>query len=227
MGIFASPPASLKDSLPERSPLDERSPDGESVSAGEHSARAAPAGAGSPAPTERALSPLPAEWFHDHVEVLWRIVARLGVPQHGVDDIVQEAFITASRRRSEIGVGQERSFLIATAVRLCSNYRQRAHVRREVSRGDDFEQDAHPGPDAEQLLMQKRLRELLDGVLAQMSDAHRTLFVLYELEGCSVPELASLLALPLGTVSSRLWRARAKFAELAAALQSQADEGEP
>lgn len=181
----------------------------------------------SPPSEEGARSSLPAEWFREHVEGLWRVVARLGVPAHTVDDVVQEAFITANRRRADIGKGQERSFLIATAVRLCSNYRQRAHVRREVSRGDGFEQDASPAPNAEQLLIEKRWRELLDRVLSDMSDAHRSLFVLYELEGFSVPEIASLLELPLGTVSSRLTRARAKFSELAALLQSRTDREDP
>lgn len=176
---------------------------------------------------ERALSSLPAEWFREHVDGLWRVVARLGVPAHSVDDVVQEAFITAGRRRADIGKGQERSFLIATAVRLCSNYRQKAHVRREVSRGDGFEQDVSPAPNAEQLLIEKRWRELLDRVLSELSDAHRAPFVLYELEGFSVPEIAGLLELPLGTVSSRLTRARAKFSEAAALLQGPADREDP
>jgi RNA polymerase sigma-70 factor (ECF subfamily) len=167
-----------------------------------------------------SLAPLPAQWFHDHVEGLWRVVARLGVPTHSVDDIVQEAFIIAGRRRADIGQGQERSFLVATAVRLCSNYRQKAHVRREVSRGDGFEREVSPAPDAEQLLIERCWRRLLDQVLAELSDAHRAPFILYELEGFSVPEIAQLLALPLGTVSSRLSRARAKFSQLAASLQS-------
>jgi RNA polymerase sigma-70 factor, ECF subfamily len=169
------------------------------------------------------LGPLPAEWFREHVEGLWRVVSRLGVAAHSVDDIVQEAFIIASRRRADIGPGQERSFLVATAVRLCSNHRQKAHVRREVSRGDGFERDASPAPDAEQLLIAKRWRELLDQALAQLSDAHRAPFVLYELEGFSVPEIANLLELPIGTVSSRLCRARAKFSQVAASLHGLAD----
>jgi RNA polymerase sigma-70 factor (ECF subfamily) len=173
-------------------------------------------------PGEGSLAPLPAAWFRDHVDGLWRVVARLGVPSHSVDDVVQETFIIASRRRNDIGTGQERSFLIATAIRLCSNYRQKAHVRREVSRGDGFEREVSPTPDAEQLLIERRWRELLDQVLAELSDAHRAPFVLYELEGFSVPEIAQLLDLPLGTVSSRLWRARAKFSELAASFQSRA-----
>jgi RNA polymerase sigma-70 factor, ECF subfamily len=176
---------------------------------------------------EGGCAPLPAEWFHAHVERLWRVVARLGVPRHSIDDIVQEAFIIASRRQADIGDGQERSFLIATAIRLCSNYRQRAHVRHEVSRGDGFEHDASPTPDAEQLLIEKRSRILLDHLLTQMTDTHRTLFVLYELEGFSVPEIANLLDLPVGTVSSRVWRARAKFSELAASLRGVAERDEP
>lgn len=173
------------------------------------------------------METLPADWFREHVEQLWRIVSRLGVPAHSVDDVVQEAFITVSRRRADIGKGQERSFLVATAVRLSSNYRQKAHVRREVHRGDGFEREVSPAPDAEQLLIAKRMRELLDQVLARLSDAHRRLIVLYELEGFSVPEIADLLDLPIGTVSSRLWRARAKFAELAASLQPRTDMEKP
>lgn len=167
---------------------------------------------------------LPAAWFHEHVQALWRLVGRLGVPAHSVEDIVQETFIVASRRRADIGAGHERRFLTATAVRLCSNYRQKAHVRRELGQADGFENEASPLPDAEQLLIEKRWRELLDRVLAELSDTHRTLFVLFELEGFSAPDIAKLLDLPLGTVSSRLWRARARFSEVAALLQSATKE---
>jgi len=161
---------------------------------------------------------LPVEWFHDHFDTLWRLVARLGVPAHVIDDIVQEAFIAASRRRADVLPGHERRFLIGTALRLCSNYRQRASVRHEVSSSELLEQRASPMPDAEQLLMEKRLRRTLDEALASLSDAHRDVFVLYELEGFSVPEMAELLGLPIGTVSSRLGRARANFSRAAARL---------
>ena len=188
---------------------------------------AAPAGAVSGATGGAAPGVLPAEWFRDHVQQLWRFVLRLGVPRHAIDDLVQEAFIIATRRQADIGPGQERSFLLATAVRLSSNYRQRAYVRREVSHGDGFEHSACPQPNAEQLLIEKRSRQLLDQVLAELSDPHRAVFVLFELEGFSVPEIAELLQLPLGTVSSRLWRARAKFSESAALLQRRIEVEKP
>jgi RNA polymerase sigma-70 factor, ECF subfamily len=165
--------------------------------------------------------------FRQHLHVLWRVVSRLGVPAHSVDDVLQETFITASRRGADIAAGQLRSFLLATAIRLSANYRRRAHVRREVSQGDGFEACASMQPNAEQLLETKRLRELLERALAELSDDQRAVFVLYEFEGFSMLEITSILGLPLGTVSSRLMRARIKFSAVAARLQSRADQERP
>lgn len=172
------------------------------------------AAANEPAPAQASAQA--ALRLHDHVATLWRIVARMGVPSHQVDDVLQETFITAARRGADIEPGRERAFLIATATRLCANYRQRAHVRREVSDAEALEGYASTEPDAEGLLMRKRLREQLDRALAALSNDQRAVFVLYELEGFSVPEIADLLALPLGTVASRLGRARTKFADAVA-----------
>jgi len=176
------------------------------------------------APSDAVRSPepaatggsLPAEWFHRHFDVLWRLVARLGIAEHNIDDVVQETFIAASRRRADIRDGQERRFLIGTAVRLSSNHRQRAHVRREVQGGDRLELEASAVPDAECLLIEKDLRSRLEAALATLPDAHREVFVLYELEGFSTPEIAEMLGVPLGTVASRLARARSSFSKAAA-----------
>jgi len=75
-------------------------------------------------------------------------------------------------------------------------------------------------PDAEQLLIEKRARQELESALAGLSDEQRSVFVLYELEGFSVREIAELLALPSGTVASRLGRARAHFSRAVTRLQS-------
>jgi RNA polymerase sigma-70 factor (ECF subfamily) len=165
---------------------------------------------------------LPRAWFQDHFDTLWRIALRLGVPGHSVDDVVQETFIIVSRRCADIEEGQERRFLISTVVRVSSNYRQRACVRHEVAESELLEQRATTLPDAEQLLIEKRARQQLDAALAGLSDAHRSVFVLFELEGFSVREIAELLAIPSGTVASRLGRARAQFSRAVLRLQSSA-----
>ncbi len=171
-------------------------------------ARAAPTGNGQ----------LPRRWFHEHFDNLWRLVARLGVPRHSVDDVVQEVFITASRRQLDIQQGQERRFLIGTAVRVSANYRSRACVRRELAQAEWLDH-ASDLPSAEQLLIQKRAREQLEQVLERLPEPQRSVFVLYELEGFSVAEISELLQLPGGTVASRLGRARARFSQLVARLE--------
>ena len=62
--------------------------------------------------------------------------------------------------------------------------------------------------DPEQLLAQKQRRAELDRALADLSHEQRVVFVLYELEGFSLPEIAAILAVPLGTATSRLTRSQ-------------------
>jgi RNA polymerase sigma-70 factor, ECF subfamily len=198
------------------------------VAAAKHDPSAAPSsrarGAGS-APAERAAEPpLDSErqleaWFRAHYSNLQRLLARLGVPRRIIDDVAQDAFVTASRRQADVRAGREWAFLVGVAVRRSLNYRLRASARREVAHAEGIDQEASPLPDAEQLLLEKRTRQELEQALATLSDAHRAVFVLYELEGFSAPEIAALLDVPLGTVASRLGRARAKFSEAAARLQ--------
>ncbi len=81
---------------------------------------------------------------------------------------------------------------------------------REVP-GLDLEFDPSPIPSPDQLTDQKRAREMLDAFLVGLDADMRTVFVLTELDGFTMPEIADLLDLPLGTTASRLRRAREKF----------------
>jgi RNA polymerase sigma-70 factor (ECF subfamily) len=146
-----------------------------------------------------------------HFRDVWRIVRRFGVPENCADDAAQEVFIIASRRLADILPGSERPFLLASAVRVAANLRRSLGARRECPEDDSQPEGVDPRPNAEALLDQKRLRQMLDGVLDELSDDLRVAFVLYELEGMSSPEIAELLGIPVGTVASRLRRAREAF----------------
>jgi len=168
---------------------------------------------------------------HDHARVaellranfrdVWRMVRRFGVPENSADDAAQEVFIIASRRLSDITLGCERAFLLATAVRVAANLRRSAGTRRECAEDEQTSEGVDPRPSAEALLDQKRLRQLLDRVLDALSDDLRVSFVLYELEGLSSPEIAELLRIPLGTVASRLRRGREAFEVEVARLKAE------
>jgi RNA polymerase sigma-70 factor (ECF subfamily) len=148
--------------------------------------------------------------FVDHFDLVWRTVRRLGVPPAAIDDAAQEVFVIAARKLDAIEAGKEKAFLYGTSIRVAADAR-RAHARREVAsvEADDVGDDR---ASAGELVDQKRARELLDAIIARMPDDARDVFVLYELEGLTMAEIAGALELPAGTVASRLRRARELFA---------------
>jgi RNA polymerase sigma-70 factor (ECF subfamily) len=154
--------------------------------------------------------------FHDHFDFVWRSVRRLGVPPEGVDDAAQEVFVVASRKLGAIVAGKEKAFLFGTAVRVASDARRAQNRRRRSP--DEPPDTCDPTPPPDELVDRKRARELLDDVIAAIPDDVRPVFVLFELEGMTMAEIAAVLELPPGTVASRLRRAREVFAESVARL---------
>lgn len=146
-----------------------------------------------------------------HFASVWRFVRTLGVPPSAVDDAAQEVFLVVARKLERIQPGTELAFLFSTAIHVAREIR-RKHGREELAEDPDDEalelvQRCTP----EDSLDRKEERDLLMHLLDGLSDELRTIFVLYELEGQSAVEIAAVLDIPIGTVASRLRRARAKF----------------
>ena len=159
-----------------------------------------------------------------HFRVVWRSLRRFGVPASQVDDAVQHVFATFSRRLDAVDEGKERAFLLATAARVAANVR-RAEQRVALDDEQDLDALEHPDPVPEELLEWKRRRELLESLLDALPHDQRTAFVLFELEGLSMIEISEALEIPMGTVASRLRRARARFESGAQALRAKHDGG--
>jgi RNA polymerase sigma-70 factor, ECF subfamily len=150
---------------------------------------------------------------HLYFDVIWRSLRRLGVPDGALDDATQQVFLVAARRLDEIDPAGEKSYLLGIAVRVASDARRTKARRREVSDERSHER-VDPRPSPEELVDRKRARQLLDRVLDRMPMDLRAAFTMFEIEGMSVPEVASALGIPLGTAASRLRRAREQFREL-------------
>jgi len=141
---------------------------------------------------------------------VWRFVRRLGVQEHDVDDVVQEVIVIVAKKLALIAEGSERAFMMSTAYRVASDHRRARKRRPEVDLDDARElSDPNPGPDA--LTEQHQARRMLDSVLDDLPLEQRAVFVLYELEGATMAEIAETLELAPGTVASRLRRARELF----------------
>jgi len=145
-----------------------------------------------------------------HFDVVWRSLRRLGVPEASLDDAAQQVFIVVARKLDTILVGGERPFVLGVAVRVASDMR-RTHSRRREVADDAAPVAVDPAPAADELIDRKRARQLLEHVLTSMPMDLRAAFTMFELEEMSVPELATVLGVPVGTAASRLRRAREHF----------------
>ncbi|HYJ07438.1 MAG TPA: sigma-70 family RNA polymerase sigma factor [Polyangiaceae bacterium] len=146
-----------------------------------------------------------------HADLVWRSLRRFGVPERDVADAAQQVFLTFFQCASDIEGGKEPAYLVSVAVRVAANARRKLQRSREDALGDEV-LTAHPARHTpEDLVGEKQLREELDRGLLSLPFEQRTVFVLYELEGFTLPEIGEALGIPLGTATSRLRRARAHF----------------
>lgn len=146
--------------------------------------------------------------MRQHLGLVWRLLRRLGLPPPDADEAAQDVFLVLARRGADVPAPAERAFLIGTALRVASDRRRQLASRATVELTADPVSPALP-PD--ELLALRRARETLDEALEALNPEQRAVFVLVELEGWAAPEVAAELGVPLGTVASRLRKARELF----------------
>lgn len=139
-----------------------------------------------------------------------------GSPEDGAD-LAQEAFLRAWRGLPSFqGESNFSTWLYRLTSNLCIDFLRREKRRRAITAAVplDGEEDSPPAqvPDhrftPESELERKELRAAVDRGLSKLSDDHRQVLVLRELEGLSYTEIADRLELEEGTVKSRIARAR-------------------
>ncbi|HUR95745.1 MAG TPA: sigma-70 family RNA polymerase sigma factor [Gemmatimonadales bacterium] len=154
---------------------------------------------------------------------LLNFVNRMIGDRERAEDLVQEAFMRVYRHLHRFDPTKKFSTWIYTiASNLAKNelrnrsrsplvyYQALRPVGEEDQRPLQFE-DSSSRPD--DMYTNRYLREMVDATVATLAPHHRTVFVMRELEGRSYEEIAQLTHCNLGTVKSRLNRARHAFAE--------------
>lgn len=140
------------------------------------------------------------------------------------EDLVQEVFVRVHRHLHRFDRSKKFSTWIYTiASNLAKNelrnrsrnplvyFQSMRSAQEEEDRPLQFE-DATARPD--DMYRKRHLKELVEETVAALPEHHRQVFVLRELEGKSYEEIADITACNLGTVKSRLNRARSAFAEI-------------
>ncbi|AKU97870.1 RNA polymerase sigma factor RpoE [Labilithrix luteola] len=149
-----------------------------------------------------------------HHEFVWRSLRRLGVPDADLEDAVQEVYLEASKRLASIT--SARGFLFRACMYVASHARRSIQRRREVHDDELLKRQIDPGSTPEQAIAQSEARQDLQRVLEKIPEEPRAIFILFELERLNTVQIAELLELPVGTVASRLRRARELFLQAAA-----------
>ena len=148
--------------------------------------------------------------YAEHFRAVWRTLQRLGVHPGSVDDAAQEVFVTAWRRWDDFeGRSSERTWLLGIAIRVASDTRRKQRPTEEVSPELPM---SGPGPESQ--ASSKEASRRVEQLLAKLEPERREVLLLVDLEGYSVPEVATATGVNLNTLYTRLRAARQQFEDL-------------
>ncbi len=152
---------------------------------------------------------------------LGRLLSRMVRDQAEVEDVVQESFIKAYRALPNFrGDSAFYTWLYRIGINTAKNYLVSMGRRPQISHDVEIE-DAENFEDAEELrtaetpeteMMTKEIARTVNETMMALPDELRTAITLRELEGLSYEEIATLMSCPIGTVRSRIFRARETIA---------------
>jgi RNA polymerase sigma-70 factor (ECF subfamily) len=161
-----------------------------------------------------------------HLDAAYNLARWLTGDPDDAADVVQEAFLRAIRSfagfRGGTGSGTARPWLL-TIVRHTAYTWLKKNRRHQATAGDDQVDEVlagTPGPD--ELLLQRADSQLLAQALTELPPEFREVLVLREQEDLSYSQIAEICRIPLGTVMSRLARARARARSLLQRLMGNA-----
>jgi RNA polymerase sigma-70 factor (ECF subfamily) len=153
---------------------------------------------------------------------LGRLLSRMIRDQAEVEDVVQEAFIKAYRALPNFrGDSAFYTWLYRIGINTAKNYlvamgrRPQVSTEIEVEDAENFEdgQELRTIDTPETELMTKQIAKTVNDTVAGLPEELRTAITLREIEGLSYEEIATLMGCPIGTVRSRIFRARETIAE--------------
>ncbi len=152
-----------------------------------------------------------AQAYQAHHAFVWRVLANLGVPRPAIEDAVQDVFLVLHRRRDAFDDrGLMRGLLFGIARRVARSHRRSAQRHPAApSRGPTPELVRSDDPD--EALARRQAAAIVEAFLDDLDEDKRMVFVLADIEGLAMPQIAELLGIKLNTAYSRLRLARQHF----------------
>ncbi len=153
---------------------------------------------------ERAVLP--------HLDAAYNLARWLTRNEHDAEDVVQEAYLRALQFFGSFYGVDGRAWLLTIVRNTCYTWLQKNRGPKPTTTFDDeIHSVTGAASSPETLLLQREDKELLRQALEELPVEFREVIVLRELEGFSYKEIAGIANIPLGTVMSRLARARERL----------------
>jgi RNA polymerase sigma-70 factor (ECF subfamily) len=157
-----------------------------------------------------------------HLDAAYNLARWLTRNDHDAEDVVQEACLRAHQFFGGFQGADGRAWLHTVVRDTCYTWLERNRPRAPVVAFDEHKHSsADPGTSPPGLALRGEDRQLLHQALEQPSPEYREVIVLRELEGLSNKDIAGITGTPLGTVMSRLARARERLPKALAGTASE------
>jgi RNA polymerase sigma-70 factor (ECF subfamily) len=144
-----------------------------------------------------------------HLRAAYNFARWLVRNDQDAEDIVQESFLKAYKAAGEFRGRDPRVWLLAIVRNTTINLMRRRRSEQTVPWRDELPEPADPAANPEAALISQSRRAQIRAAIQVLPDDFREALVLREFEGLSYKEIASVTNTPIGTVMSRLSRARA------------------
>jgi RNA polymerase sigma-70 factor (ECF subfamily) len=147
--------------------------------------------------------------FEREFDYVYASLRRMGIRDADLPDLTHDVFVAVHRKLPEFDTTRPvRPWLFGIAFRVALGYKRRAREHREVLSDENERVAADPAPGAEALLERREAHQVLYDAIAQLDMDRRAVFVLHDIDGVAIPEVAATLEIPLNTAYSRLRLAR-------------------
>jgi len=148
-----------------------------------------------------------------HLDAIYNYARWLTRSQQDADDIAQETMLRALQYFDSARGDNIRAWLFTIARNNCNTCFKRKGIEGPAAAGDASLMDTPAeGPDPQDVLISKHDAQAMRGAIEKLPIEYREVLILREMEDLSYKEIAAVTECPIGTVMSRLARARTKLA---------------
>jgi RNA polymerase sigma-70 factor (ECF subfamily) len=177
------------------------------------------------APPERTSAAAPhTERFNavilPHLDAAYSLACYLLRDEHNAQDVVQDAALRAFRYLNSYRDGDPRAWFLAIVRNCCLTWHRRhRHDRLTIPLAPEHASAALEAREADAQAIEASDRAAISRAVAELPVVFREVIILREVQGMSYAQIGTVIGVPIGTVMSRLSRARRRLASILGSLE--------